>query len=427
MAPIDYFKTALYGEDESNFFLPDLTDFFGSYDDIARKLEAKRDQEQQEYKDLLAEAAAPRKTSTGELLSQALLSFGAPLLGKAVGGPQLGAQAGEVGLKASADLSSTIDKRYELQQAEKAARAKAAGERVDEFDKEILKIPMARIDRQGQMIANRMQAEDTYRRQGLLQEDSQAFQKELSGIEHAQRLAETDRRNSFKGQEIAPEDIEALIKDQRARAEAAGQKYTPEKEAADRVLLKYEGAGGIDPLRRQSQNVEEMQRAFTFDRDGAEQHTSIDAATRTKMNVFKALTGRVLAEARLMKKAHEEGNFALENAIGANLYSSMKEWANAGAALTGTEAKHFLAGVPAVSFLATPLKYSLQAAQGLKTVPMLDALETSVLTTAEGAFSQLPITIHDRNKFFGIKESPSNNVSMIRSEIARMRAEMAGK
>lgn len=214
MAPIDYFKTALYGEDESNSFLPDIADFFASYDDVARKLQAKRDQEQQEYKDLLAQAAQPRTTSTGELLSQALLSFGAPLLGKAVGGAQLGAQAGEMGLKASSNLSSEIDERYKLQQSEKAIRAKAAGERVDEFDKEILKLPLAKLDRQGQMTANRMQTEDAHKLAMIRQNDSQAFEKELTGIRHGQRLAEIGAVAQTGGGSspfISEDDIQLLM------------------------------------------------------------------------------------------------------------------------------------------------------------------------------------------------------------------------
>lgn len=426
MAPIDYFKTALYGEGESNYFLPDVADFFGSYDDIARKLQAKRDEEEQEYKDLLAQAAQPRTTSTGELLSQALLSFGAPLLGKAVGGVELGAQAGEVGLKASAALSSEIDERYKLQQAEKALRAKAAGERVDEFDKEILKLPLAKLDRQGQMIANRMQAEDTFVRQAALQEQRQAFEKEMEGVRHGNRLAEIGAY-SKRGETLSRDETEQLIANQKQKAVIAGQEYTPERETSDRLLLKYKGPEGLETLRRETSNIEGLQRAFTFNQDGAEQLTSIDPATRTKMMAFKTLTGRVLSTSRAMKAANEKGDFTLENALGTALYASMKEWVNAGAALTGIEASNLMNSVPVPSFITDPVKYSKQTLMGLKTGPMLDALETSVLTTAEGAFSQLPIKIHDRDKFFGIGDSQQDTISQIRSEMARMRAEMAGQ
>lgn len=171
-----------YGVDSrSPGALVDQFDIFGAYDDIARKLESQRDVANQEYADNLKAAMQPRRTGIGETLATALLSFGAPLLGKAIGGNQLGGQGGQMGQVAVQELDKRLDADWELQQKQRAALAAAAREDVKVLDRAILDLPEKKLGLQGQMALNKQNNDAAFEKQ-----------KEIDRLRHGYNLREIE-------------------------------------------------------------------------------------------------------------------------------------------------------------------------------------------------------------------------------------------
>lgn len=217
----------------------DIPDVFSAYDDMARKYASQRDVANQEYVDNLKAAMQPRRTGIGETLATALLSFGAPLLGKAIGGNQLGGQGGQMGQVAVQELDKRLDSDWELQQKQRAALAAAAREDVKVLDRAILDLPEKKLGLQGQMAVNEASNNAIFNRQEKLEDKRFEHDKVLLGMREP------------KGTKLSPSAIEGgaqLIEQQYQRE---GITITPEIKTAIRESLGTGERGAMDALRRQ--------------------------------------------------------------------------------------------------------------------------------------------------------------------------------
>ena len=230
-----------YGVDSrSPGALVDQFDIFGAYDDIARKLESQRDVANQEYADNLKAAMQPRRTGIGETLATALLSFGAPLLGKAIGGNQLGGQGGQMGQVAVQELDKRLDADWELQQKQRAALAAAAREDVKVLDRAILDLPEKKLGLQGQMAVNEASNNAIFNRQEKLEDKRFEHDKVLLGM-----------RGPSGGPKMSDAAIEGSAQLIEQQYEREGVTITPEIKVAIREQLGSNPRGGLDQLRRQ--------------------------------------------------------------------------------------------------------------------------------------------------------------------------------
>lgn len=315
--------------------LVDYMDFFGSYDDIARRLQSEADKRDQEYVDNLKLALAPRKKSLGETFSQALLTFGAPLLGKAFGGNQLAAQGAKIGLEQSQALSAGLDAEHKQQQLLNVEMAKSAKQDADILRRQALEIPEKKLGVMGQIAVNDRQAENVFARQ-----------KEMAGIEHVNRMKEIGARNAGQASIVAevglPGQIAQFSEMYRGKM---GKDPTPEIVQSWEATLRAPAnkGGGPDAVRRLIQAQAEATVGYTNDavvKPGG-RPTLDNRRTKTKIMGTVPIALDAIQE---LKAAIQAGDLtAIRNASGSSIQAinSVATVGGFGQALTGPEINNF--------------------------------------------------------------------------------------
>lgn len=358
----DIFKTALYGESESSPFLPDYMDFLASYDDIARKYQSKAAELQQDYLDATKEASQPRQKTWGETFSQALLSFGTPLIGKAIGGSQLGGQAAQLGAAGAKQLEASLDQDYQAQQKAAALRAMEAKQGADLYERAAIELPVKKMGVQSQMAVNRTQMEDSFRKQQLLQQQ-----------EAGNRLAQIQAmKGGSSGNPGVEGGVQQLAQQYRLKT---GQEATPEMTEMWRADLGRD-LRSMDMHRRMTDSISAGAQLRTPElepQEGAvpspqQKVRAIDATTSVRM-VDDALSE--------LKAAIQSGDItAIRNASAASLQAmnSSKVQQTMGAAFTSFEGNILLSQL-APSLAAITTVEDLQrviAASGIDPIKSID-------------------------------------------------------